>query len=124
MIEMGLARSRYDSRDGYGRHDREDAYIAADQASTNYTCPAPSTTTPTTVARAPKPATPKTIDPTPTTSSRGRCDPNYTGCVPIDSDVDCAGGKGNGPSYVAGPVRVIGRDIYDLDRDGDGVACE
>ena len=124
MIELGLARSRYDSRDGYGRHDREDGYIAADQASANYTCPAPSTTTATTVARAPKPTTPKPIDPKPTTSSRSRCDPNYSGCVPIDSDVDCAGGKGNGPSYVAGPVRVIGSDIYDLDRDGDGVACE
>lgn len=53
------------------------------------------------------------------------CDPNYSGaCVPIDSDVDCAGGSGNGPSYVRGPVTVIGSDIYDLDRDGDGVACE
>jgi hypothetical protein len=32
-----------------------------------------------------------------------RRDPNYTGCVPI---------------------RVIGTDIYDLDRDNDGIACE
>ena len=53
-----------------------------------------------------------------------RCDPNYKPCVPIDSDVDCAGGKGNGPSYVAGPVRVVGRDIYRLDADHDGVGCE
>ena len=52
------------------------------------------------------------------------CDPNYTGCVPIDSDVDCAGGSGNGPSYANGPVQVIGRDIYDLDGDGDGWGCE
>jgi hypothetical protein len=52
------------------------------------------------------------------------CDPNYSGCVPIDSDVDCAGGEGNGPSYVAGPIDVIGTDIYDLDRDGNGIACE
>ena len=51
------------------------------------------------------------------------CDPNYSGCVPIDSDVDCAGGSGNGPSYT-GPTQVIGRDIYDLDRDNDGLACE
>jgi hypothetical protein len=52
------------------------------------------------------------------------CDPNYSGaCVPIASDVDCAGGSGNGPAYVAGPVTVIGSDIYDLDRDGDGVGC-
>ena len=53
------------------------------------------------------------------------CDPNYTGaCVPISSDVDCAGGSGNGPAYVEGPVYVVGTDIYDLDRDNDGVACE
>jgi resuscitation-promoting factor RpfB len=53
------------------------------------------------------------------------CDPNYEGaCVPIASDVDCAGGSGNGPSYVRGPVYVVGTDIYDLDRDGDGVGCE
>ncbi|GAA4493262.1 hypothetical protein GCM10023191_030420 [Actinoallomurus oryzae] len=53
-----------------------------------------------------------------------RCDPNYGGCVPIASDVDCAGGGGNGPAYVSGTVRVIGSDIYDLDRDGDGVGCD
>lgn len=53
------------------------------------------------------------------------CDPNYSGaCVPIASDVDCAGGSGNGPAYVDGPLRVVGRDIYDLDRDGDGIACD
>ncbi|MEI2276675.1 hypothetical protein OHC50_04250 [Paenarthrobacter ilicis] len=53
------------------------------------------------------------------------CDPNYAGaCVPIASDVDCAGGKGNGPAYVRGPVTVIGSDIYKLDSDGDGIGCE
>lgn len=54
------------------------------------------------------------------------CDPNYESppCVPIDTDVDCAGGSGNGPSYVEGPVTVIGRDIYGLDRDKDGIGCE
>ena len=55
----------------------------------------------------------------------GNCDPNYAdACVPIDSDVDCAGGSGNGPSYFSGVARVVGSDIYDLDRDGDGLACE
>jgi resuscitation-promoting factor RpfB len=54
-----------------------------------------------------------------------QCDPNYTGaCVPIASDVDCAGGSGNGPAYVQGPVQVVGTDIYGLDRDGDGIGCE
>lgn len=54
------------------------------------------------------------------------CDPNYENppCVPVASDVDCAGGSGNGPAYVRGPVRVIGRDVYGLDRDGDGIGCE
>ncbi|MFI2709383.1 G5 domain-containing protein [Micromonospora sp. NPDC018662] len=59
------------------------------------------------------------------TKQTRRCDPNYSGaCVPIASDVDCSGGSGNGPAYVDGPVRVIGSDIYDLDRDGDGVGCD
>jgi hypothetical protein len=54
-----------------------------------------------------------------------QCDPNYSGaCVPIASDVDCAGGSGNGPAYVQGPVEVIGTDIYGLDADGDGIGCE
>jgi resuscitation-promoting factor RpfB len=52
------------------------------------------------------------------------CDPNYDPCVPIASDVDCAGGSGNGPAYVVGPVTVVGSDIYDLDRDNDGIGCE
>lgn len=53
------------------------------------------------------------------------CDPNYVGaCVPAGaSDVDCAGGSGDGPEYV-GPVRVVGSDPYGLDADGDGYACE
>ncbi|WP_222720082.1 excalibur calcium-binding domain-containing protein [Actinokineospora xionganensis] len=79
---------------------------------------APVTTTKRTTTVAPAP--PK---PAPTTAA-SNCDENYSGCVPVASDVDCAGGSGNGPAYVRGPVRVIGSDIYDLDRDGDGVACE
>jgi hypothetical protein len=63
--------------------------------------------------------------PAPPAQQGGGCDPNYSGaCVPIASDVDCAGGSGNGPAYVQGPVTVVGSDICDLDRDGDGVACE
>ena len=59
------------------------------------------------------------------TAAADGCDPNYANqCVPIASDVDCAGGSGNGPAYVAGPVLVVGSDIYGLDRDGDGVACD
>ena len=60
--------------------------------------------------------------PPPTIASQ--CDPNYSECVPIASDVDCAGGRGNGPAYVKGPVKVIGKDIYKLDGDHDGIGCE
>jgi hypothetical protein len=58
-------------------------------------------------------------------SDGGNCDPNYAGaCLrPDASDYDCAGGSGDGP-YYTGAVRVVGDDHYDLDRDGDGVACE
>jgi hypothetical protein len=62
------------------------------------------------------------------TSSGGaaRCDANYKGaCLkPNVSDYDCTGGSGDGPYYVQGPITVVGDDHYDLDRDGDGVACE
>jgi len=44
--------------------------------------------------------------------------------VPIASEVDCAGGSGNGPEYVRGPVTVVGEDVCDLDRDNDGLGCE
>jgi hypothetical protein len=59
------------------------------------------------------------------TAAAQECDPNYSGvCVPVASDVNCANGNGNGPAYVQGPVCIVGDDIYELDRDGDGVACE
>jgi hypothetical protein len=81
----------------------------------------------------PKPPTPtneikveplKTESSSPALTPTSDCDPNYSGCVPIASDVDCLGGTGNGPAYVKGPVHVTGSDIYDLDRDGDGVGCD
>ena len=54
----------------------------------------------------------------------GNCHPSYSPCVPYAYDVDCASGKGNWPVYVYWPVRVIWPDVYDLDRDGDGIWCE
>jgi hypothetical protein len=64
---------------------------------------------------------PTTASPMPARSND--CHPSYSPCVPYASDVDCAGGSGNGPAYT-GTVSVIGPDEYDLDRDGDGVGCE
>jgi hypothetical protein len=54
------------------------------------------------------------------------CDPSYEGaCLdPNASDYDCAGGSGDGPEYVNGPVSVVGDDHFDLDSDGDGSGCE
>jgi PASTA domain len=51
------------------------------------------------------------------------CTPGYSPCLPPAYDYDCRGGSGDGPKYT-GPVRVTGSDPYDLDRDGDGKACE
>jgi resuscitation-promoting factor RpfB len=49
--------------------------------------------------------------------------PGYEPCLPPAFDYDCRGGSGNGPKHT-GRVRVTGPDPYDLDRDGDGKACE
>jgi cobalamin biosynthesis Mg chelatase CobN len=96
-----------------------------------------STTTSATTTTAPRPTTtraaiaPTTTRTTPPTvgpaSPKSGCDPNYAGaCVPVDPvDVDCGGGSGNGPSFVyAKNFQVVGRDVYGLDADGDGIACE
>ena len=45
LIQAGYAIARYDSRDGYGRHPREDAYVAADAVSPN-ACGRPSVSAP------------------------------------------------------------------------------
>jgi beta-lactam-binding protein with PASTA domain len=52
------------------------------------------------------------------------CTPGYRPCLTPASDYDCAGGSGDGPNYAYGPIYITGSDPYDLDRDGDGVACE
>ncbi|MGO4593176.1 G5 domain-containing protein [Leifsonia sp. 2TAF2] len=73
----------------------------------------------------PPPPPPPAPAPVQAPPAQAGCDPNYAdACVPIASDVDCAGGSGNGPAYVQGPVRVVGSDIYGLDRDGDGIGCD
>ena len=92
------------------------------------TLPDPTTTTtetPPAVLTTIAPVTAPTRPPRPTAAPSGECDPNYAGaCVPIAFDVDCAGGSGNGPAYVRGPVEVVGNDIYRLDSDHDGIGCE
>ena len=54
-------------------------------------------------------------------SSGAKCDPNYAGCIPVfPPDVDCAEIKRLGLA----PVRVIGKDVHNLDRDGNGSGCD
>jgi len=86
---------------------------------TRYTPPTTRYVAPLARPSAPAPAPPAQTD-------SGQCDPNYAGaCVPIASDVDCGGGSGNGPAYVwAKNFQVVGTDIYGLDADHDGIACE
>jgi hypothetical protein len=52
------------------------------------------------------------------------CHDAYVGaCVPVDVvDVDCRDADADGP-YFVGPVTVVGDDVYELDPDGDGMAC-
>jgi hypothetical protein len=77
------------------------------------------------VAKAPPPP-PTTAPPPPTTAPSRSCDPSYPDvCLdPNAEDYDCAGGSGNGPRYVSGPIRVRPPDPLDLDREGDGWGCE
>jgi hypothetical protein len=84
--------------------------------------------TTTTAKPAPTTTTMKVLAPTvtqpPATPAPTNCTPGYDPCIPPGPDVDCAGGSGNGPRYVQGPVRVTGPDTYGLDRDGNGIGCE
>lgn len=98
LIRSGLAIARYDSRDGYGFHPREPAYIRADRASKPVGCARPA----------------PLVHPL---KAAGSCAPGYQPCVPpFPPDVDCAD--------VDGPVRVTGPDPHGLDADGDGWGCE
>lgn len=128
---------------GTDASNSDSAASSADDAAAAYTPVAPAYTPPVEVPTpevvdtpAPKPVVKKatTTRTTSTTttkkkassSSTSSCDPNYKGaCLkPNVSDYDCAGGSGNGPYYIDGPFQSVGSDPYDLDRDGDGIACE
>jgi len=102
LINGGHAIARYDSRDGYGRHDRQDVYIAADAAPPAHTCGQPSAATTEGTARA-------------TTGATTREAPAAA------SYLNCSAAR----AADAAPL-YAGRPGYssELDRDGDGIACE
>lgn len=107
MIRSGRAVARYDSRDGYGRHAREDAYIAADASSPDANvCGPPSTLAPSPPIE-PAPASP------PPAPGGGATDPRFP---------TCAAAKSAG----LGPYRLGIDPEYHWyrDADGDGVVCE
>jgi endonuclease YncB( thermonuclease family) len=99
LIKAGLAIARYDSRDGYGGHPQEAAYIAADAATDSPVCPA---------LAAPAPVAPAPVPPT-----GGGLDPRYPTCK-------AAKAAGYGP-YTQGVDPEY--DWY-RDADSDGVVCE
>jgi hypothetical protein len=86
--------------------------------------PAPAAST-APVSAAPAPVAPVPPPPMPA-GPRAGCDPSYPDVCLHDGigDYDCAGGRGNGPNYVRGPLRVLPPDPFDLDRDGNGTGCQ
>jgi hypothetical protein len=103
QITGGFAVARYDSRDGYGHHAREEQYVAADTGAA-----APCIVTPPSSAPAPAPTAPKA--PATTTPSGGSV--YYANCA-------AARAAGVAPLHRGEPGYRAG-----LDRDNDGIACE
>jgi endonuclease YncB( thermonuclease family) len=105
--------------------------ILAAPPTTHAVTPASTTAPPRSATTAPpRKASSTTTGPTttaPRAGASGGCHTSYTRtCIPPEvSDADCAGGSGNGPWYVKEEdIGVVGPDVFDLDRDGDGVGCE
>jgi PASTA domain len=107
-----------------GRHR---AGTVISQSRTSGAAVAPDSTITLVVAKAPPPPPPTAPPPPPPSPAPGGgCDPSYPDeCLdPSAEDYDCAGGSGNGPEYVEGPLRVRPPDPFGLDADGDGWGCE
>jgi endonuclease YncB( thermonuclease family) len=103
LLRAGLATARYDSRDGYDSHPKEDKYHTIDSRTAHKCGTSGTTNTPPGVSGS--------------SSGSGKCDPNYGGsCVPLSgTDLDC--------SDISGAVTVNGADIHRFDGDGDGRGC-
>ncbi len=110
-IELGLAIARYDGRDGYGTHPRQDAYIAADAAAADVTCATPEPTA--------EPAAPAEPAPLVGPAADANCDPSYpTVCIPpAPPDLDCG-------DITFRRFTVLPPDPHHFDGNHDGVGCE
>jgi PASTA domain len=86
----------------------------------------PDTTITLVVAKASPPPPSTAPPPPPPTAPPQDCHPSYPDvCLrPDASDYDCEGGPGNGPYYVAGPLRVLPPDPFGLDGNDNGWGCE
>lgn len=109
LIQDGMGIARYDSRDGYGEHPREAAYVTADAASpVAYSCDDP--------APAPEPVEEEEEEeeqPAPA------AEPDDGGGSVFYQNCDAVRAGGADPIRVGDP----GWDTK-FDRDGDGVGCE
>jgi len=119
LIRAGHAIARYDSRDGYGRHAREDAYVAADAASLSV-C---STPTPTATSAPPvAPASTVTIQ---VFRNCAELNAVYPGGV---AKVGVTGNKVSGTLRPFGITPHFDDALYQAntarDGDKDGIACE
>lgn len=93
------------------QHMEATNWIAAYKKYVDTTAPAP----------APQPAPQPSPKPRPTRPApvSGNCEPGYSPCLPVTSDLNCSD-----LSAAQTPVRVTGSDPYGLDADGDGYGCE
>lgn len=120
MVEMGAA-APYFYRGERGQYSSQILKAAQNAKSKSLglwkNCPGTQlipTSAITTVIKAPS----KTAQ---SSTGSGKCDSNYAGCVPVsDVDLDCKEIKNLGLA----PVKVVGRDVHNFDRDGDGIGCD
>ena len=117
MITSGRAIARYDGRDGYGEHPRQDAYVAADKASPSLNectvavvplATPPALTTPASAA----PATTTPARTTPATTTPPPAAVYYKNCTAVRA-------AGAAPIHAGDPGWQT-----KFDADGDGVGCE
>jgi hypothetical protein len=115
LLGEGLAHARYDSRDGYGSHPREEQYWALDFANPN-TCDPTLTAPPTTATPEPvttsAPRSTTAPKPSPTTAKPHGGGAGYKNCDDVRA-------HGAAPIHPGDPGWQP-----KFDRDHDGVGCE